>query len=147
MWYFSQLKMFSFVFLVSLIGLESYNFAAPELDVQLIQAVCDGNLEQLEVSIFQGADVNVRNNDEMTPLLIAAWRGDTNVVEKLIESRADIHATCKCGPAAIHLAAGERHINIVEILLKYAGVAINSSYKDGNTTLHLAAALGQTYLV
>ena len=46
----------------------------------------------------------------------------------------------KNGNTALHIAAGEGHINIVEILLN-RGIDINSKNNDGDTALHWACLL------
>ena len=55
----------------------------------LIKAAQDGNIENLEISIEKGADLNVRDDLNRTPLMIAATFGHSEVVQFLCEKGAN----------------------------------------------------------
>ena len=83
------------------------------------------------------------------PLHLAAWKGDFEVAQTLIErgpSKADIDACSTCLETALHLAAQYGHRDVVEYLLeKRANPAIVSS--KGETPLDLAAQYGHVDVV
>lgn len=53
----------------------------------------------------------------MTPLLVAAQNGHTEVAAALLSHGAILTATTKSGWSALHLAAKEDHIGITALLL------------------------------
>lgn len=53
----------------------------------------------------------------MTPLLVAAQNGHTEVAAALLTHGANLTATTKSGWSALHLAAKEDHIGITALLL------------------------------
>ena len=55
----------------------------------LIKAAQDGNIENVENSIEKGADLNVRDDLNRTPLMIAATFGHSKVVQFLWEKGAN----------------------------------------------------------
>lgn len=56
--------------------------------------------------------------DGRTPLHDAAEIGDLEGVRRLILDRADIFATDRYGLSALHLAAREDHMNVVQQLVR-----------------------------
>lgn len=77
-------------------------------DLELIEAVQDGNIERVRELIASGADVDQQDEQGWTPLNFAAGKGNTAVAKLLIEKGADVF---KAGrdqrtPAMIALAAG-----------------------------------------
>ena len=46
-------------------------------------------LEIVKLLLKEGADVNVVNHIDLTPLMIAAWRGHTEVLKLLLEAGAN----------------------------------------------------------
>ena len=44
-----------------------------------------------------GIDLNVKTNKGFTPMLVAAWKGDIDAVQKLIKAGADINAKDTAG--------------------------------------------------
>lgn len=75
-------------------------------------------------------------------LHIAAKRGDNAEVERLLAfGRADVRETDRHGQTALHLAAFEGHLAVVDILIK-KGIAISSLDKNRWSPLHAAAKEG-----
>lgn len=86
-----------------------------------------------------GAIVNVRDNQQGTPLSLAASSGSARVLELLILAGADVHAENGAGWQAIHHAS--RHQNEVEpvkVLLR-AGALVNCTNRIGQSPLSGAA--------
>lgn len=65
---------------------------ADEESATLFSAARNGNIEQLHRLLKAGIDVNARNGDGMTALMIAAAAEQTEMVKQLIESGADVNA-------------------------------------------------------
>ncbi|MEM2790511.1 MAG: ankyrin repeat domain-containing protein, partial [Thermofilaceae archaeon] len=58
----------------------------------LHKAVFRGHLEVARFLVENGADVNARNIDGMTPLHLAVFRGHLEVARFLVEKGADVNA-------------------------------------------------------
>ena len=102
-------------------------------------------------------DCNRMDNDERTPLLIAAARGNTEIVNLLL-SKPDIDVN-KCeqvmcigertkGRTPLYFAAWHGHTEIVKLLLDYPGIDVNKAqYYNRKTPLNIAATNGRTEIV
>ena len=87
-----------------------------------------------------GADVNARNSDGESPLLVAAHWGDPDLVQLLLNHGADANALDKNHESPLHKAvAGEGNADIVQLLLNH-GADANTLDKNHVSPLHMAAA-------
>lgn len=95
--------------------------------------------------------VNSTNNDGLSAIHFAAYRGNNELIEYLISLGADVHATDKDGHNCIHIAAQSDKINTIYFLLKNYKFDINQGDKKLSTALHWAAFLNKenalTYLL
>lgn len=97
-----------------------------------------GDLEGLQAIYFSSPTViNVRDNHSRTPLHLAAWSGQTEVVEFLCNYKADVGAAAVDDMAAIHFASQKGHLEIVRILLR-SGASVNACTRKGMSALHYA---------
>jgi ankyrin repeat protein len=88
-------------------------------------------------------DVEARNAKDESPLMMAALKGQQDVVMKLIARDADIN---KPGWAPLHYAATNGHVSIMKVLLdKHA--FIDAQSPNGTTPLMMAAMYGSTEAV
>ena len=79
--------------------------------------------------------VSVFDKGEMTPLHLASSLGHTEIVELLLENRADIDmVTVATGETALHLATSGGYIATVKLLLE-RGAAVNKATNEGKTCL------------
>ena len=65
--------------------------------------------------VFSGADIESRDKDDFTPLLIAACYGHQKAVEMLINKGADITVKDKNDRTAIYLAAEENKLQALQV--------------------------------
>ncbi|MDB5049115.1 MAG: TonB family protein [Fibrobacteres bacterium] len=79
--------------------------------------VIGNDSEVVREKLRQGAKVDGEKGDKVTPLMIAAWTGNMDIVKLLIASGADIHRSMPNGVSPIILAAGKNNVQVVEYLL------------------------------
>ncbi|MBU1361628.1 MAG: ankyrin repeat domain-containing protein [Gammaproteobacteria bacterium] len=85
-------------------------------------------------------NVELRNANDESPLMLAALKGDKETVDRLIARDADIN---KPGWAPLHYAATNGHVTIMkELLEKHA--FIDAESPNGTTPLMMAAMYGTT---
>jgi ankyrin repeat protein len=104
----------------------------------------------VELLLSRGADVNVRDNSQATPFLLACLGLKPKNAEKLLQNGADIDAVTSCGQNAWHLLSRNRSYydwnndwkSLRELLLGN-GLGICSRDLDERAPLHLACYYGQ----
>ena len=95
------------------------------LERALLAAIDDNDLPAADGLIRSGADVNRRGPLPLTALMLAAGRGSTQMVGKLLAAGADVHVVdSTMGASALHFAAQGGVIDIAQLLLD-AGAFIN----------------------
>ena len=110
----------------------------------------ESDLVQLLLS--QGAEVNARDKNQATALLLACIHCKPKTAEGLLENGADIRAVNIHGQNALHLVShtdlyqgpsqDQFKLELATILLE-RGVDINGRDKDESTPLHLASRRGE----
>ncbi|HYA86903.1 MAG TPA: ankyrin repeat domain-containing protein [Nitrospirota bacterium] len=136
--------------------------------VNILTAADSGNVGDVEKAISSGADVNKRDSNGNTPLMLAAKHGDFAIVKKLVIKGANLYAKNNDGDDALlalskytmNISAGEEtgrrkseplpittegHLKTAEYLIQN-GVDINEKDNEGNTALILAADLNKIHL-
>ncbi|GAV79529.1 Ank_2 domain-containing protein, partial [Cephalotus follicularis] len=105
---------------------------------ELHAAARSGELEAVE-SILNSNPlaVNSRDKHSRTPLHLAAWAGQTEVVSYLCNHKADVGAAAIDDMGAIHFAAKKGHLEVVRMLVS-AGVSVKAANRKGLTPLHYA---------
>ena len=83
-------------------------------------------------------EVETRNATDESPLMMASLRGQTAVVQLLIEKGADVN---KPGWAPLHYAATKGHLEVMNLLLEHHAY-IDASSPNESTPLMMAALYG-----
>ena len=99
-----------------------------------------------QLLLERGADVNTRRNDHSTPLHIASYFWNVEIVRLLLDHGADPEANTEgnCGAKPFHsLSCGkfksqEDGVRVAELLLEH-GADVNTRRDDHWTPLHLAS--------
>src|SRR5262245_7026985 len=63
----------------------------PNLDGQLVAAAQQGDVARVTALLDQGARVDARNEFELTPLIVAADKGNVQLVRLLVARGADVN--------------------------------------------------------
>ena len=95
--------------------------------------------------IERGADINLANIAQVTPLMTAAFYGRPEMARILIDKHADINALDQVQKTAMVYAAGTGQAEIVSMLLKTgpaSGITVNTRYPNGLTALMWAGGAG-----
>jgi ankyrin repeat protein len=94
-------------------------------------------------------DVNATDRAGRTALMIAAYKGQHQIVNILLESGADPNNRKNDGGNVLHYLAADKDCKwgpiIVDVLLK-TSVEVDARDERGRTPLHWAVATGKTYL-
>ena len=108
----------------------------------LMWAAFNGFGEKVKLLLGAGADVEFRDNQGRTALLLA-YRGNRNAVEVLIEAGADPNAKDETGSTALMAAALGVDSGKIQFLID-AGADVNAMDEEGTTALMLVDSLGHT---
>mmetsp|Transcript_27152 Transcript_27152/g.56530 ORF Transcript_27152/g.56530 Transcript_27152/m.56530 type:complete len:949 (-) Transcript_27152:246-3092(-) len=110
---------------------------------RLIGAASDGDKKLVQKLLKEeNMDVNVRDWDELTPLIPAASAGHLDVVKLLLKEGADVNAKDKDGITALMEASIMGHVKVVDFLMK-EGAEVDAPANSGVTALWLASGEGR----
>ncbi|GAB0088274.1 Transient receptor potential channel pyrexia [Sergentomyia squamirostris] len=100
----------------------------------------DDYTECVRLLLDAGAKIDVRNNLDQTPLILACLGQATSTLELLIKRGADVNTVYKDGRTALHAAIvkDSKSWDCAKLLLR-AGVQVNRPDNYGYTPIHLAA--------
>lgn len=99
-----------------------------------------GSLSAVNALLDAGADANLRqrDNDDHSPLDMAAWMGKVDIVRALLQHGAISTAVNSKGESALHKASSCNEAGAVDALIE-AGAQVNARDGGGFTPLHHAA--------
>ena len=129
-----------------LIGCISFLNAGVNED--LLQGASEGNVALVKRSIEQRAELESKNAEGETALILAAWYGSPEIVTMLLENGASVNSQDNVGYTAVAKASSlgvGRHYEIVEILIQ-ASANLNLKTKEGKSPFLLAILNGHIEL-
>ena len=115
--------------------------ASENINARLIEAIIDGNLEQVINCVENGADVNYKNKDgkipysspghENTPLNIAVYYGHIDIVKFLVENNVNVNYVDKAGDKALNMLFNAMYVGYCkhEVGLDIAVFLLNNGTK------------------
>jgi len=107
----------------------------------LFQAIQKGSQAQVETLLSGGTDVNARDDNGLTPLMVAAFLGRVDVVRLLLQKGADVNARDLQGEGALIKASAAGRDEVVGLLLK-KGADVNAKELLGIDSLMVASFNG-----
>jgi ankyrin repeat protein len=93
------------------------------MDLELLQACWENDLGKVRSLLLDhGADPNLRDRYDQTALMLAAYRGCTDIVRLLLlDRRTDPNLRDGFGSTALMIASHYGHIVVVKLLEAFAG--------------------------
>ncbi len=103
----------------------------------LMTAVINNDIRSVQNLIQKGVDVNELDANQDAPLVIAAYKGYTEIVRKLLEAGADVAAVDpEMKATALHAAAYAGRTEAARLLIAYKIDIDKQGPYNGYTALH-----------
>ena len=114
---------------------------------QLLEAVRAADAAKVKALLQHGTDLNVRDADGATPLMLAAGAGNMEMVAALLAVGADVHATDLRGWTALMKSTYNDQLDrgfpdVAQALID-AGADVEATIAYGTRPLMLAAGYGE----
>jgi hypothetical protein len=108
----------------------------------IFDAAVNGNTEFVISYIKSGGDANAVKSDGVTPLMLAAYFGRTDVMKLLIDAGADVNLKDNISSeTALMMASSRGRVEAVRLLIG-ARANVNARNRDGRTALMYANGKG-----
>ena len=128
-----------------------FKSATAKLPAAVIAAAQSEDATEVQRLIDKGADVNAKNENGSTPLMLAAGRHAAEAAKVLIDNGADVNVKTDMGATPLHIAVQTamdgkggmivlKVLNVAKVLIDN-GADVNAKSKSGMTPLHFAAAI------
>jgi hypothetical protein len=113
---------------------------------KLMDAVYRDKLDQVQVLVNKGADVDCVGNGGWTPIIMASAQGYENIARLLLEKGASPNSANHLGRTGLHFSSRYGNQAMAKLLLNF-GADVNLPDVHGNTPLIMAAQFGHNQLV
>lgn len=107
----------------------------------LLKSVEDNNQNAVQVFLSCGVDLEVRDDRNWTPLMVAAFNGNLEFAQLLVKCGAKVSTRDKNGYTPLHWAAYNGHVDVVKMLIE-KGAEPDTPSQFGWTALMQAATRG-----
>ena len=115
-------------------------------DTSLIRAIKIDDEDRVRTLIYANVDVNERNYANLTPLTVAAEKGNLNIVKYLVEAGANVNEDSPYGVTPLVAASASGNSDVVTYLLNH-GASTTVKDDTGKTPLLYAAYFDDAKLV
>ena len=123
----------------------SYEDNNQQANLELFSAISRNNIKRAKQALARGADINSKNNNGRTPLMVAAETGNVDMAKLLAVKEAEPNSHHK-GWTSLHRAAFYGNIEIVDFLIEM-GLDIDVKDDRGQTPIHWPANYGRVQMV
>jgi hypothetical protein len=113
----------------------------------LYRTVICGHFEAARYLLAHGADANLSNEQQETPLHQAADNNQADIAEALLKADANPNVQQQEGETPLHLAARKGYLQVSEVLLKFRANPNLCNSELGRTPMHYAVEYGHRSLV
>ncbi|XP_046585282.1 putative ankyrin repeat protein RF_0381 [Haliotis rubra] len=114
----------------------------------LIQACLDEKLVIVKRLLSSSSvDINKRTKGGWTPVLIAAHKGNMELLTLLVKQKCDLSLTLDNGENILHVACSRDNVDIVEYVFSHRIADIDSRDRVGRTPVLYAAGKGNKKIV
>jgi len=103
---------------------------------QIHTAVKKNDLDQVREYVMQG-DIELKDSNGFTPLMLASYYGYTPIVKYLLEHGAKVDQRDNKGGTALIYASYYNYYDIVQLLLEY-NASVNMQNSERHTALYYA---------
>ena len=111
-------------------------------------SVATANIPVMQYLLKAGANVNLSNCSQQTPLIISSFYGRLQAVNLLLNAGADVNASDRGGFTALSAATDQGYKDIVSCLIKAgANLEVRNTLHYGATALAIAAQKGHCEIV
>jgi beta-lactamase regulating signal transducer with metallopeptidase domain/ankyrin repeat protein len=128
------------------VGNDRGRASARALNVAIVEAAAQGDIDEVTELLDDGADVNAVVPGDGTPLLVAAREGHRTLVGLLLDRGADANIGVDGDGNALIMAAREGYRDIVTMLLD-RGADVNAAVPGDGNALIMAAREGHRDIV
>jgi hypothetical protein len=121
-------------FIVSLLREVDYGYCSDKHDGDtVVHALARYSQAGVLGSLPEGTNtaINLKNNQEETPLMISSRMGDVRVARILLAIKASVQTETSAGLSCLHIAAEMGHVSMVELLLQHKADPRVSCERDG----------------
>ena len=113
----------------------------------LLNSISTNSVQTVQLALNSGVSANTRNRSSgLSALMLAASKGNTEIIELLLRSNADINSRDKQRKTALFWAAVSNHSAAVKQLLDY-GARADLRDQNGETALMQVAWAGHSNVV
>ena len=116
-----------------------------ELDNYLMLAASSGQVPAINWLLEHGAEIEVKTDENATPLMLAVANNNTDAVLALLQHKPDVNVRTLYSETPLLAAAKNGNIDVAEALIRDSA-DINFADKYGATPLHYASIFGYFYL-
>jgi hypothetical protein len=106
-------------------------------------------IDDIKTALLSGANIDEADSHSRTPLHLAAWKNNIDILNLLISFKVNVNATAMDNFTAVHFAAQNANgSEFIRILIKKDKRLLDQRIKkDNKTALHLAVAKGNKDVV
>jgi ankyrin repeat protein len=128
--------------------IQNFTYSDSVLDGDLLKAVRDQDESEISKLISQKADVNARDGEGQTPLLLASgFYGNLKIVKMLIKHNADVDAVDYDNESVLYKACSRGNLEILKFFVKNFDFDINQKNRYGVSLLMRAAIIKHSIMV